>query len=185
MIGNLSCIKIVLVGEYEIGKNIIEEFIEESNEKFFSLISEESVSISIKNKNYSIYNAGSKIGPYSSIKKFSDDTSAVFMVYDKENEESFMKLKNTLNDVNDYYKNVFKAVIVKNADYKENGQNIANEMEEFNKKCDTALYFKKNKNNFKGLYNLILEIAKKVPKIDEDDKQEEKEGRCCFSCSIF
>ena len=185
MIGNLSYIKIVFVGEYEIVKNIIEEFINDSKEKFVSFLSENSASISIKNKNFSIYNAGSRIGPYSSIKKFSDNTSAVFMVYDKENEESFMKLKNTLNDVNEYYRYVFKAVIVKNADYKENGQKIASEMEEFSKICDTTLYLKKNKNNFKSLYNLILKIAKKVPKIDEDVKQEEDEGRGCFSCSIF
>ena len=64
------------------------------------------------------------------------------MVYDKQNENSFTKLKNTLNDVNENYKNVFKAVIVKNADYKKNEKKTESEMEEFNKKYDT-LYLKK------------------------------------------
>ena len=137
MIGNLSIIKIVLVGEYETGKDITEEITNTFSKKFFSYISEESVSISIKNKRYLIYNAGSGIGPYSSIKKLSEDASAVFMVYDKKNENSFTKLKNTLNDVNENYKNVFKAVIVKNADYKKNEKKAESEMEEFNKKYDT------------------------------------------------
>ena len=120
MIGNLSIIKIVLVGEYDIGKDIIEEITNIYSKKFLSYITEEYVSITIKNKRYLIYNAGSGIGPYSSIKKLSEDASAVFMVYDKQNENSFTELKNTLNDVNENYKNVFKAVIVKNADYKKN-----------------------------------------------------------------
>ena len=42
------------------------------------------------------------------------------MVYDKRKEESFIEWKNTLNDVNENYKDVFKALIVKSADYKEN-----------------------------------------------------------------
>ena len=80
-----------------------------------------------KNKNNDVFNfsisyAGSSIGPYSAIKKFSENASAVFMVYDKQKEESFKELKNTLNDVNENYKDVFKALIVKSADYKENGK---------------------------------------------------------------
>ena len=42
-------------------------------------------------------------------------------------------MKNTLNDVNENYKDVFKALIVKSADYKENGKKIEIEMEEFSK----------------------------------------------------
>ena len=44
------------------------------------------------------------------------------MAYDKQKEESFKEMKNTLNDVNENYKDVFKALIVKSADYKENGK---------------------------------------------------------------
>ena len=57
-------------------------------------------------------------------------------------------------------------------------------MEEFNKKYDT-LYLKKNKESFKGLYNLFLKIAEKVQKTDENGKQEIKEGKGCCPCSIF
>ena len=51
MNGNISKLNIVLVGNYEIGKSIIKEFTDENNENFFSFISEDSASISIKNKN--------------------------------------------------------------------------------------------------------------------------------------
>ena len=44
------------------------------------------------------------------------------MAYDKQKEESFKEMKNTLNDVNENYKDVFKSLIVKSADYKENGK---------------------------------------------------------------
>ena len=107
------------------------------------------------------------------------------MAYDKQKEESFKEMKNTLNDVNENYKDVFKALIVKSADYKENGKKIEIEMEEFSKKCDTTLYLKKNKKGFNDLYKLFLEIAKNVPKKDEDAKQEIKEGKGCCNCSIF
>ena len=80
------------------------------------------------------------------------------------------EMKNTLNDVNENYKDVFKALIVKSADYKENGKKIEIEMEEFSKKCDSTLYLKKNKKGFNDLYKLFLEIAKNVPKKDEDAK---------------
>ena len=96
MNGNISKLNIVLVGKYEIGKSIIDEFTDEG--KFFSFISEDSTSITIKNKNnnefiFSIFYAGSNIGPYSAIKKYSENASAVFMVYDKREEESFKELK--------------------------------------------------------------------------------------------
>ena len=107
------------------------------------------------------------------------------MAYDKQKEESFKEMKNTLNDVNENYKDVFKALIVKSADYKENGKKIEIEMEEFSKKCDTTLYLKKNKKGFNDLYKLFLEIAKNEPKKDEDAKQEIKEGKGCCNCSIF
>ncbi len=58
-------------------------------------------------------------------------------------------------------------------------------MEEFNKKCDTTLYLKKNKKGFNDLYKLFLKIAKNVPKKDEDAKQEIKEGKGCCNCLIF
>ena len=44
------------------------------------------------------------------------------------------------------------------------------EIEEFSKKCDSTLYLKKNKKGFNDLYKLFLEIAKNVPKKDEDAK---------------
>ena len=96
MNGNISKLNIVLVGNYEIGKSIIEEFTDENKGNFFSFISEDSASISIKNKNNDVFNfsisyAGSCIGPYSAIKKFSENASAVFMVYDKQKEESFKR----------------------------------------------------------------------------------------------
>jgi len=50
MNGNISKLNIVLVGNYEIGKSIIEEFIDEYKGKFFSFISEDSASITIKIK---------------------------------------------------------------------------------------------------------------------------------------
>ena len=56
MNGNISKLNIVLVGNYEIGKSIIEEFIDEYKGKFFSFISEDSASITIKNKNNNVFN---------------------------------------------------------------------------------------------------------------------------------
>ena len=106
-----------------------------------------------------------------------------FMISKKKNH--LKEMKNTLNDVNENYKDVFKALIVKSADYKENGKKIEIEMEEFSKKCDSTLYLKKNKKGFNDLYKLFLEIAKNVPKKDEDAKQEIKEGKGCCNCSIF
>ena len=50
MNGNISKLNIVLVGNYEIGKSIIEELIDEYKGKFFSFISEDSASITIKIK---------------------------------------------------------------------------------------------------------------------------------------
>ena len=38
-----------------------------------------------------------------------------------------------LNQVNEYYKNAFKALIVNNADYKENDQETEDEMEKLRK----------------------------------------------------
>ena len=56
MNGNISKLNIVLVGNYEIGKSIIEEFTDEYKGKFFSFISEDSASITIKNKNNNVFN---------------------------------------------------------------------------------------------------------------------------------
>ena len=48
MNGNISKLNIVLVGNYEIGKSIIEEFTDENKGNFLSFISEDSASISKK-----------------------------------------------------------------------------------------------------------------------------------------
>ena len=56
MNGNISNLNIVLVGNYEIGKSIIDEFTDEYKGKFFSFISEDSASKTIKNKNNNVFN---------------------------------------------------------------------------------------------------------------------------------
>ena len=80
------------------------------------------------------------------------------MVYDKKERKSFKILQKNLNQVNNYYKNVFKALIVGNADYKENVQETENKMDEFSNNCDTTFKLNKDK-DFQGLYNIFLTIA--------------------------
>ena len=158
-------IKIVLVGTETIGKSILEEFTEKC-ENIFSDKFNNSISITIpynnnKNNNtlnFSIYYTGSNEGPVSLLKIFSENTSPVFMVYDKKERKSFEILQKYLNEVNDYYKNVFKALIVGNADYKENDQETENKMDEFSTNCDTTFKLNKDK-DFQGLYNIFLAIA--------------------------
>ena len=75
-----------------------------------------------------------------------------------------------MNEVNDYYQNAFKALIVNNADYKENDQETENEMEKFSNNCDTTFNLTKDK-DFQGLYNIFLTISEKAPKKNEENKQ--------------
>ena len=167
MVEYIPNIKIVLVGAETIGKSIIEEFTKKFEKDIISNKSNNSISITIpynnnnKNNNtlnFSIYYTGSKVGPFSLLKTFSENTSAVFMVYDKKGRESFEILQKYLNEVNDYYQNAFKALIVNNADYKEIDQETENKMDEFSNNCDTTFKLNKDK-DFQGLYNIFLTIA--------------------------
>ena len=98
--------------------------------------------------------------------------------------ESFKILQKNLNQVNEYYKNAFKALIVNNADYKENDQETENKMDEFSNNCDTTFKLNKDK-DFQCLYNIFLTIAEKAPKMNEEDKQEIEDGKGCCPCSCL
>ena len=67
-------------------------------------------------------------GPSSLIGLYSEGASAVVLLYDKADKESFIALQNILSEVNKHYFNAFKAIIAYNSNY-ENVQVNENEME--------------------------------------------------------
>ena len=89
-----------------------------------------------------IYDAGTRTGPGSSIQGYSkyEFFSAVFITYDKTDKESFDNIKKTLDEVNTYYPNIFKGIIVYNGFIKGDGKVTDEEMKEVKEKCSADSY---------------------------------------------
>ena len=80
-----------------------------------------------------------------------------------------------MDEVNSYYPNIFKGIIVDNGFDKENGEVTDEEMEEVEEKCSADSYAVDD-NNFTELEKLFIKIAEKVLnlKVDEEPIQKKR-----------
>ena len=176
MSNSLKPLNLVFVGDWNIGQKILNSFSEKSTKcKTYDKNSIPPLITMQINSNtnvkFWIYNAGTKTGAGSSIQAFanSESASAVLIVYNKTDKESFEKVKKTLNDVNNYYPNIFKGIIVDNGFDKENGDITDKEMKEVEEKCSADSYAVDD-NNFTELEKLFIKIAEKVLDIKVDEE---------------
>ena len=178
MSNSLKPLNLVFVGDWNIGQKILNSFSEKSTKcKTYDKNSiPPLITMQINtNVKFWIYNAGTKTGAGSSIQAFanSESASAVLIVYNKTDKKSFEKVKKTLNDVNNYYPNIFKGIIVDNGFDKENRDITDKEMEEVEEKCSADSYAVDD-NNFTELEKLFIKIAEKVLDIKVDEEPIQK-----------
>ena len=182
MSNSLKPLNLVFVGDWNIEQKILNSFSEKSTKcKTYDKNSIPPLITMQINSNtnvkFWIYDAGTRTGVGSSIQAFSNSksASAVLIVYNKTDKESFEKVKKTLDEVNTYYPTIFKGIIVDNGFDKENGEVTDEEMEEVEEKCSADSYAVDD-NNFTELEKLFIKIAEKVLnlKVDEEPNQKKR-----------
>ena len=85
-----------------------------------------------------------------------------------------------MDEVNSYYSNIFKGIIVTNGFIKENGKVTNDEVKEVEEKCNADSY-KVDAHDISELENIFIKIAEKVKnkvKVKNRDKKNSK-GFCC------
>ena len=86
-----------------------------------------------------------------------------------------------MDEVNSYYSNIIKAIIVNNGFDDYNGKVTEEETKEVVKKCNASLW-KVASYNIEDLENLFIKIANSDQNEEEVDepKKKDKNGCCCF-----